>query len=330
MKHLHLFDTQEELNAVSSNITPPWVAFVKQTNSLGMHDNKSITDMFNTQTKSVTITENGITTVTPDSGFGSMDKVNVTVNVPSSGNTGKWLHINSQYNDWNYNYLTRGYINALFNLDTHEVIDNSFAFTPEEGENGNPEIYEKITAIGFEDGKLCFYNLPDNRLNPCVFSLDSNDELEIKVISKYPEDYDNPDFTEMFIRNIKNDGFNTYYFEAPGEYADINAHLDDVNFTINGIEVIAKEITYPFYIDGVEYRTPGNVQFSNWINTEYNTNHYICWSSEDWGDEGHSHPYGTVVNNDHTRYLVLSEYDQTPITSEDNVQKYNRYVTVEM
>lgn len=38
-----------------------------------------------TQEKSVTITENGTTTITPDTPYDAMSKVDVVVNVPSSG-----------------------------------------------------------------------------------------------------------------------------------------------------------------------------------------------------------------------------------------------------
>ena len=99
MKYLHLFETQVDRDSAASQMTPPWVAFVKENNSLGMHNNKTASEMFNAQTKSIDITENGTTIVTPDAGYGVMDKVNVSVNVPSSGNSGNWLHINGQYED---------------------------------------------------------------------------------------------------------------------------------------------------------------------------------------------------------------------------------------
>ena len=88
MKYLHLFETQSERDSAASQMTPPWVAFVKENNSLGMHNDKTASEMFNVQTKSVRITENGTTTITADFGYGAMDRVNVTVDVPSSGNSG--------------------------------------------------------------------------------------------------------------------------------------------------------------------------------------------------------------------------------------------------
>ena len=50
-----------------------------------MHNDKTASEMFNVQSKSVKITENGTTTITADAGYGSMDKVNVTVEVAGSG-----------------------------------------------------------------------------------------------------------------------------------------------------------------------------------------------------------------------------------------------------
>ena len=185
------------------------------------------------------------------------------------------MHINGQYEDWDHNYLTRGYINALFNLDTYEVIDNSFAFTPEEGENGNPEIFERITGVGFEDGKLCFYNLPNNQLNPCTFSLDSDRNIDIKIIRNNPNLEDNTDdLTSEFIRNIKSEGFNIYYFEAPSENNDFHSNLEHIVFTINGAEVCAKTQPYTFYIDDVEYKTSKGMSWYQWANSDYNTNGY--------------------------------------------------------
>ena len=84
-KHLHLFETQADFNANADKIVPPFVAFVKENNSLGMYNDKTASEMFNVQSKSVKITENGTTTITPDNGYGAMDKVNVTVDMPTSG-----------------------------------------------------------------------------------------------------------------------------------------------------------------------------------------------------------------------------------------------------
>ena len=88
MKHLYLFETQSERDSAASQMTPPWVAFVKENNSLGMHNDKTINEMFNYQSKSVEITENGETLVVPDAGYGALNNVKVKVNVPTGGGGG--------------------------------------------------------------------------------------------------------------------------------------------------------------------------------------------------------------------------------------------------
>ena len=38
IKHLHLFDTYAEMESVADQLIPPFVAFVKENNSLGMYN----------------------------------------------------------------------------------------------------------------------------------------------------------------------------------------------------------------------------------------------------------------------------------------------------
>ena len=87
MKYLHTFDTKEALNATMPTIKAPWVVLVKEDNSLDMHSDKDMVELFNTQIKSIEITENGTTVVTPDAGYGSMCSVNIKTNVPKGGYT---------------------------------------------------------------------------------------------------------------------------------------------------------------------------------------------------------------------------------------------------
>ena len=88
MSHLHLFNTQSEFEANKDKIVAPWVAFVREDNSIGLSENKDANEMFNFQTKTVDITENGKIVVTPDNGYGSMSNVIVNVNVGENGNSG--------------------------------------------------------------------------------------------------------------------------------------------------------------------------------------------------------------------------------------------------
>ena len=53
-----------------------------------MHNDKTVNEMFNWQSKSVEITENGETLVVPDAGFAGLAKVSVKVNVPQNGEGG--------------------------------------------------------------------------------------------------------------------------------------------------------------------------------------------------------------------------------------------------
>ena len=85
--HIHIFNTQAEYEANKQNITPPFIAHVKENNKMGMHADKTIGSLFNFQRKNVNITENGSFTIEPDSSYGALSSVNVKVNVPTSDST---------------------------------------------------------------------------------------------------------------------------------------------------------------------------------------------------------------------------------------------------
>ena len=61
--HIHIFNTQAEYEANKQNITPPFIAHVKENNKMGMHADKTIGSLFNFQRKNVNITENGSFTI---------------------------------------------------------------------------------------------------------------------------------------------------------------------------------------------------------------------------------------------------------------------------
>jgi hypothetical protein len=83
-KYLHLFDKQSDLEVNKDKITPPWISLVKENNKMGMHTDKDANKMFNTQRKSVNITENGKVTILPDENYGSLSSVDINVNISGS------------------------------------------------------------------------------------------------------------------------------------------------------------------------------------------------------------------------------------------------------
>ena len=86
MKHLHVFNTIEEMHANANSMTPPWAAVVRNTNSCSISTMETTNALLNMQAKTVTINETGVTTILPDAGYGSMSRVDVDVNVSSGGN----------------------------------------------------------------------------------------------------------------------------------------------------------------------------------------------------------------------------------------------------
>lgn len=88
--HIHIFNTQAEYEANKQNITPPFIAHVKENNKMGMHADKTIGSLFNFQRKNVNITENGSFTIEPDSSYGALSSVNVKVNIGGASTNSKW------------------------------------------------------------------------------------------------------------------------------------------------------------------------------------------------------------------------------------------------
>ena len=88
--HIHIFNTQAEYEANKQNITPPFIAHVKENNKMGMHADKTIGSLFNFQRKNVNITKNGSFTIEPDSSYGALSSVNVKVNIGGASTNSKW------------------------------------------------------------------------------------------------------------------------------------------------------------------------------------------------------------------------------------------------
>lgn len=79
----------------------------------------------NLQTKSVNITQNGTTTVTPDSGYNGLDEVAITTNVTSEYNT-KTVSNNTSITSAKTRIVY--WITEISNLDIGNVTDVSFMF----------------------------------------------------------------------------------------------------------------------------------------------------------------------------------------------------------
>lgn len=96
------------------------------------------------QEKSITITENGSTSVTPDTGK-TLSKVNITTNVPQSGNVTKGL-VFSEYDTDGYPHKAEfvGMTSILNGYCSH-LFSNSYTF--DEG-----EFAKKITSIAIPNG----------------------------------------------------------------------------------------------------------------------------------------------------------------------------------
>ena len=87
MRHMFIYNTKEEMMANQDKLAPPYVAYVKNDNILGMEKDKTLGEMFNIEnSKTVNITENGTFEIMPDNGYGSIKKIIININIANSGN----------------------------------------------------------------------------------------------------------------------------------------------------------------------------------------------------------------------------------------------------
>jgi hypothetical protein len=149
MKYLKIFKTQEDLELVKDSIQPPYVVYVEDNHSIGMHNDKSLVQMFNFQDKTVTVAEQGTIVVTPDDEYSALREVTINSEVSSGGNKLPNMlylyHGSSLYNEFDGDVNKSIY--ASLNLDTFELEDKSFEWKII-GDENDAVFYEK-TPIEF-------------------------------------------------------------------------------------------------------------------------------------------------------------------------------------